>query len=252
MENYKLSSDLNQKIVDGIMEGYREYLDVRREKSTMKVSGAYAWVKGNHIDHHVAATCESYGVERKLAKAGLTWQYLQFKHGDDETLFIVKNARYFNPDQVNRGKDALGNSRSKKISYMDELMKINSNINFNINTPENQKDSVQLELVLLENVSLTEKDNEDISKINIDFKRFYIVSYEIDEGQQISEIGLWMPNPVNNKAYHIDDLTAYLNSDHIIEIEPKLKEVLTNKSDSTDYLDAQSFGIVLDAEEKEE
>ncbi|RKQ11734.1 hypothetical protein D8M05_19375 [Oceanobacillus bengalensis] len=184
LKEFKLAEALNQRIVDGLMEGYREYLEVRREKSrNMKVSGAYAWVKGNHIDDQVAKTCLSYGVESKLAKAGLTWQYLQFQHQDEKILFIVKNARYFNREQVNKGKDAKGNTRNAKLSYMEDLMKINSGIDFNHLKTDNSFDTVQLEL--LEENFLSEEDNIEIAKIESDYDVFYIVTYEIDENQII-------------------------------------------------------------------
>ncbi|MCP3763881.1 hypothetical protein NLX67_16030 [Domibacillus sp. A3M-37] len=251
MTNYKLAEDLNQKIVDGIFEGYREYLDVRREKArTLKVSGAYAWVKGNHIDHQVAVSCEKYGVECKLAKAGLTWQYLEFNHDDEDTLFIVRNARYFNEEQVDRGRDAKGQTRNRKISYMENLMKINSNVDFKHVPTEPAEFLGQLELELIEDTRLSEHDNQEIAEVQSTYKRFYIVTYLIDEGQQIEQIRLWMPNPANNKAYLIDDLTKYISGAPVIDIDDELKDVLTNSGDAGDAVDAHVFGIALDAEEK--
>lgn len=245
--DYKLADELNQNLVNGIFDGYREYLEVRRDKArSLKVSGAYAWVKGNHIDHHVALSCESYGVESKLAKAGLTWQYLQFKHNDEKILFIVKNARYFNEEQVNHGRDAMGRTRNKKISYMEELMEINSEIDFNYVPADVEENSTQLELELIEDFRLNERDNKEISNLKSDFQRFYIVTYKIDESQQIEEIRLWMPNPVNNKAYLIDDLTSFVNASHAIDIDNELKTVLSSTGDSESYLEAHAFGIVLD------
>ncbi|KIO60218.1 hypothetical protein B4065_0144 [Caldibacillus thermoamylovorans] len=246
MKDYSLARELNQKIVDGIFEGYRDYLEVRREKAKkLKVSGAYAWVKGNHIDHQVAVACESFGVESKLAKAGLTWQYLQFKNDDEEILFIVKNARYFNPDQVDLGKDATGRTRNKKMSYMEELMQINSEIDFN-EVPLEHGFTNQLQLELLEDVYLNEDDNKEIAKIKSKYKRFYIVTYKIDENQQIEKISLWLPNPANNKAYPVEDLTKYINATHAISIDEELKNVLVNDNSSEVNLDAHVFGIALD------
>lgn len=253
MKDYSLARELNQKIVDGIFEGYRDYLEVRREKAKkLKVSGAYAWVKGNHIDHQVAVACESFGVESKLAKAGLTWQYLQFKNDDEEILFIVKNARYFNPDQVDLGKDATGRTRNKKMSYMEELMQINSEIDFN-EVPLEHGFTNQLQLELLEDVYLNEDDNKEIAKIKSKYKRFYIVTYEIDENQQIKKISLWLPNPANNKAYPIEDLTQYINATHVINIDEELKNVLINDKSAEVNLGAHDFGIALkdDAKKKE-
>ncbi|MDI2588066.1 hypothetical protein OR571_13310 [Psychrobacillus sp. NEAU-3TGS] len=251
MNDYKLAEVLNQKIVDGLMEGYREYLNVRREKSrTMRVSGAYAWVKGNHIDDQVATSCESYGVQSKLAKAGLTWQYLQFKHHDEKILFIVKNARYFDEEQVDQGKDANGKTRKSKMSYMEKLMGINEGIDFgNIKTQESNG-SVQLEL--LEDLRLSEADDIAIASIESEFTRFYIVTYAIDENQLISKISLLMPNPKNNKAYLIDDLIKYVNPSHDIDIDEELKDALSNSVETNDDYNAFKFDIGLndDSEEK--
>lgn len=253
MKEYMLAKELNQKIVDGIIEGYREYLEVRREKAkALKVHSAYAWVKGNHIDHHVAVACKPLGVESKVAKAGLTWQYLQFENEDKKMLFIVKNARYFNPEEVNIGKDALGQTRSTKITYMQDLININSGIHFINSLPVKSKEPQQLELELLEDYWLREDDNDAIAKIKTNYDRFYIVTYEIDEGYQISEIRLWMPNPANNKAYLIDNLTTYINASHTIEIEEELINVLTNSVNVDDFVDAHKFGIVIDDAEEQQ
>lgn len=251
MQDYKLADELNQKIVDGLMEGYREYLEIRREKSrSMKISGAYAWVKGNHIDDQVAKACESYGVQSKIAKAGLTWQYLQFKYQDEKILFIVKNARYFDEEQVDRGKDANGKTRKTKMSYMKELMNINLDVDFGSIKTEEPKGSVQLELI--EDLNLSEEDELAISKIESNFDRFYIVTYEIDESQLISNISLLMPNPFNNKAYLIDDLIKYVNASHNIDIDDELKDALSNSVDTNDDYNAFKFDIEIndDSEEK--
>ncbi|WP_047979747.1 spr1630 family ClpXP-sensitive toxin [Ornithinibacillus contaminans] len=250
MKEFKLATELSQKIVDGLMEGYREYLEVRREKSrSMKVSGAYAWVKGNHIDDQVATACEEYGVESKLAKAGLTWQYLQFQHQDEKILFIVKNARYFNREQVSRGKDATGNLNNTKMLYMEELIKINSSIDFlNINTVETN-DSIQLQL--FEESFLSDEDNFEIGKIEPNFDRFYIVTYEIDENQLISKISLFMPNPIDNRAYLIDDLTQYINPTNSVFIDEELKEVLSTSAEVINNYDAFKFDIGISQESRE-
>ncbi|GIO25502.1 hypothetical protein [Ornithinibacillus bavariensis] len=247
MTDFKLTTELNQRIVDGLMDGYREYLEVRREKSrSMKVSGAYAWVKGNHIDDQVSKACKLFGVESKLAKAGLTWQYLQFQHHENKILFIVKNARYFNKEQVSRGKDALGKASKNKMSYMEDLMRINSNIDFKSIPTERANRSIQLEL--LEEGFLNEQDHYDIGKIKSEFDRFYIVVYAIDESQLISNISLFMPNPKDNKAYLIDDLTKYINASNMVQIDDELREVLINSDDINNNMDAYKFDIGINEE----
>ncbi|WP_029265718.1 spr1630 family ClpXP-sensitive toxin [Virgibacillus alimentarius] len=250
MGDFKLSTELNQNIVDGLMEGYREYLEIRREKSRkMKVSGAYAWVKGNHIDDHVARACEPSGVESKLAKAGLTWQYLQFQHHDEKILFIIKNARYFHEEQVDRGRDVNGRIRNGKISYMEDLIRINSDIDFSNIKTHTSNNSVQLDL--FEDNLLSEEDNLEIAKIESNYDLFYIVTYEIDEGQLISKISLFMPSPSDNKAYLIDELTPYIKPESI-HIDDELKEVLSNEADANTNYDAYRFDIGINKETKEQ
>ena len=49
MKKFRLSGELNESIVDGIIEGYKDYLRVRKEAArNLRVHGAYAWVKGNN------------------------------------------------------------------------------------------------------------------------------------------------------------------------------------------------------------
>ena len=253
MEEYRLPEKLNESIVDGIIEGYRDYLEVRRQKALeLKIHGAYAWVKGNHIDHYVALACEEHGVTSTLAKAGMTWHYLQFSHMNEKTIFIVKNARYFNTEEVDIGKDAKGRPRGKKASYMKNLMNINEGINFDDISSNMHYHSVQLEL--LEDFQPVTFGDEDTKAIAAQFDRFYIATYNIGEDYQIGEIRLWMPNPADNRAYLINELTPYIGQKpgHIFEIEDQLKSVLTQTVAAEGVLDAAVFGIVLDEVEEKE
>ena len=253
MKEYQLPEKLNEGIVDGIIEGYRDYLDVRRQKAReLKVHGAYAWVKGNHIDHYVALSCEEYGVTSTVAKAGVTWQYLQFSQKTDKVLFVVKNARYFNMDEVDKGKDAKGRTRGSKASYMNNLMAINSQVEFTDIPTQTFNQSVQLEL--LEDFEPIILKAEDTVGMDSQYDRFYIATYNIGEDHQIGEIRLWMPNPADNKAYLISELTPYIGqkSGHLFEIEEELQSVLTQTIAAEGVLDATAFGIVLDDVEEQE
>lgn len=250
MQDYKLNEDLNKKIVLGLMQGYQDYLDVRREKlNTMRISGAYAWVKGNHIDDNISKACESEGVESKLAKAGLAWQYLQFTHQDEKMLFIVKNGRYFSKSQVSKGKDLKGKIRNEKMSYMENLMKINDKIIFD-ETEFALEETRQLKL--FEDIPLSEQDNDEISKIESAYSRFYIVTYNIDENHFISSISLYLPNPYDNSAYLIDNLTKYITEAPEISIDDELKQELSNSGESDEALGAHLFDIVTDKERERE
>lgn len=250
MKDYNLNEELNRKIVIGLIQGYQDYLDVRKEKAnSMRISRAYAWVKGNHIDDQISKECESQGVVFNTAKAGLAWHYLQFIQENEKIMFIVKNGRYFSKSQVSKGKDAKGRIRNEKMSYMEKLMKINENIDFN-DTKFYSEEVRQLELI--EDIPLSELDNEAISKIEPNFNRFYIVTYEIDESHLISDISLYLPNPNDNRAYLIDNLTKFISEVPEIVIDEELKEELLSSSDIEDLQGAHLFDIVPTRQAKRE
>jgi hypothetical protein len=260
MKQFHLPRELNISIVDGIIEGYKDYLSVRREKAReLKIHGAYAWVKGNHIDHHIALECEKHGVSGRPSKAGLTWQYLQFQQKDDKVLFLVKNARYFDSNAVDKGKDVKGLTRTSESSYISNLTNINSPIDFpDMVEYSLQGQSTQLQLELLEDVQAVQIDSNDTLEISQQYNRFYIVTYEIDSEFLINEIKLWMPNPANNKAYLVENLSEYINTkpSHIIEMEDDTKAILQNSAEIYVNYDATAYEIALDdtdeATEKEE
>ncbi|MEC1696878.1 hypothetical protein P9233_22805 [Schinkia azotoformans] len=252
MKDYRLSEKLSEGIVDGIIEGYKDYLRVRKEAARqLKVHGAYAWVKGNHIDHHIAVQCAKFGVEGKLSKAGVTWQYLQFQMEEDKVLFLVKNARYFDPKAVDKGMDAYGRPRTKKVTYMENLVGINQGVKFpkEVETIKHEK-SFQLELLEdLQVVSISKEDTVELAK---EYNRFYIVTYQIDEEFLINSIKLWMPNPGNNKAYLVEDLSNFINTktSHIIEMEEETKAILQSSTE-VEY-DASSYDIALTEDDNDE
>ncbi|KIX90273.1 hypothetical protein TP70_08555 [Staphylococcus microti] len=96
MNEFSLPTELNQLIVDGILNGYKEYLEERRaKKEKYIVSTGFSWSKANIIDTYVAKACSEFeGVSYKVDKAGYTWEYVQFtlKHAQESFLFIVKNS----------------------------------------------------------------------------------------------------------------------------------------------------------------
>ncbi|MGM0853091.1 MAG: hypothetical protein ACQEWI_10830 [Bacillota bacterium] len=219
MEKYRFAEDLNQKVVDGILNGYKSYVEERNLKlQNMRISDAYAWVKGNHIDDQTAAECASYGTLYKKARAGYTWGYLQFTSPEDNSMFIIKNAKYFNPENVPGGKSVQGKKINKKNdeNYLKKLSKINHKVDF----PEefnlfSVMDEDQEMLSIFDDQLLKIIDEDDISNLQIEFEKFYIVTYEIDEAHMISKILLWMPNPQNDTAYLVEDLTDRIDNSSV-------------------------------------
>ncbi|WP_242228025.1 hypothetical protein [Bacillus cereus group sp. BfR-BA-01392] len=86
--------------------------------------------------------------------------------------------------------------------------------------------------------------NEEVSEIAKQYDRFYIVTYEIDDEFLINAVNLWMPNPLDNKAYLVEDLSDHINTktSHIIEMEEQTKAILQN---STEMPDASLYDIEI-------
>lgn len=249
MKNYKLERQYNESIVDGIIEGYKSYLEVRKSVAKkLRIHGAYAWVKGNHIDHYVAEHCEPLGIESKISRAGVTWQYLQFTNAENNSLFLIRNAMYFNENSVTKGKDAHGKTRNNKSIYMNELMKINNDVNFTA-IEEQMNNPISKQLTLFDENRMEVISREEISGITSEYDKFYIVTYSIDENHLISQIKLWMPNPHDNKAYLIDDLTGLIgmNPSHDIPLEEETIAILDSTAEQQN-LNAINYGIVLPEE----
>lgn len=242
MVSYKLSQEMNQCIVDGIAKGYKEYLKVREEKlGNMRISHAYAWVKGNHIDDQVAEACADLGVKYQHSKAGLSWKFLKFETEDESISFIIKNAKYFNKQAVINGKDAKGRIGEKK-TYLAELVEKNHKINFDeVDTVETD-DIIQLGFEDIFGLNL--EDEVDLRENISEIDRFYLVTYELDPAHMISNISVFLPNPKNNKAYLVDNLTAYLNPEYAVDISSNLLEEL-NKQNEIRTPDAAMLGIEI-------
>src|SRR5699024_1794995 len=126
------NADVNQSIVNGILQGYKNYLEERKAKrNEMRISTAYAWVRGNHIDDQTAEECNDLEITFTKAKAGYTWGYLQFNIEKEKRMFIIKNARYFDEEDFSRSKGMHKQKRSTdNETYLKRLSRINSQINF--------------------------------------------------------------------------------------------------------------------------
>lgn len=252
MGNYKLPREINEAIVDGIMVGYKSYLAERkRANKKLRVSGGYAWVRGNHIDHYVAEYSEPLGLKAKISRAGTTWRYLQFIDKDEHSLFLVRNGMYFDKDNVTKGRNALGETQNKKSLYMDELTKINHGIAFEkINQQMNNPSYKQL--TIFEEKGNQQISIEDLSSYTEKYNRFYIVTYTIDKNHLISKINLWLPNPHNDKAYLIDDLTGLIGTEqfHHPEDRQEILSILESEEEEQQTFDAVHYGIMLPGEEK--
>lgn len=229
MNGYKFPTSLSENIVKGILEGYNSYLAERKQKKRdMNISSAYAWVKGNHIEHAVSERCIE-GLEYKPSKAGYTWGYLRFGNKEDRVLFIIKNR-----SALGRTVAAVKKKKPEETNYLIELADINKNLKFPEQVHE-ENNSSQLKFSLFDSISLVDESLADIEieEIKNEFDRFYIVTYVIDEAKMISEINLLLPVPGLSKFYQVADWT------HLIE-----------KADVT--FDEEALSVIRDEKEPEQ
>ncbi len=222
MYTYEFQEDFAQEIVSGILQGYKEYLYVRKEKKTeLEISTAYAWVKGNHIEDAVSQRVPDFGVTYHHSKAGYAWGYLQFNQEDEKILFIIKNGM--------KHGSKLPSTKKKSIetNYLAKLAEINKNADFN----KGNKESGYSEQLSFDDFPLDDKDLEqEVNDLATQHDRFFIVSYSTDENKMISDIELLMPNPYEKILYKIEDWTQYIELSDI-HIESEEVEVVKNEKE---------------------
>lgn len=239
MEQHKFDSNDSLFIVEAIVEGYRDYVDHRKERHrNMKISSAFAWTKGNFIESKLAENSESLHLTYRRAKAGLTWDYLQFIHGDTKKLFLIKNAAYFNKDRFSQAV-LPGNINHKKPqrTYLHELSKINKHLDFaDTSKTTNYSNEMSEQLSLF--ISDTQAKDE-LTHLQTSYNEFHILTYKIDEAYQISEIMHYLPNPNNNKAYLIEDLSEYISGSELTDEE---RDIIAPEQDN-DIIDPAAFDI---------
>lgn len=245
MNRFRFDSKDSAKIVTAIIEGYREYIEHRLDrKAKMHISSAFAWTKGNFIESKIAEHSSDLKLSYKTAKAGLSWDYLQFSHKDSNILFLIKNAHYFNPDNFSYATLPTSTNRTgTKRTYLHELSQINNSVDFpdiaKINRVENTQ---QLSFFVSE-----QHANEDLQNLKREYDEFHILTYEIDKALQISKIIHYLPNPQNNIAYEIEDLSRYIAGAELTDEE---RSIIAPEQEH-DIIDPAAFDIgILDKENK--
>ena len=250
MNQFSLTDDLNQLIVDGILKGYKEYLDVRRKaQKDLKVSGAYAWVKGNHIDSSVCEECSKHGsIQSSIDKAGYTWEYIQFTLNDEQEkyLLIVKSSQGI----ANTFNKKVG--KNKKENYLYDYAGINNSIINNNNLQlKKVKGLVQLEL----NFPELEAINKKIAmRAPEGYSRFYVVTYEIDErSKMISKIALTLPKQDERSLVEVADLTPLIEKSEYSISGEELEFIKEDKIPDSVYPDENHlFGYELASEDQDD
>lgn len=234
LKQYQFSQEQNEMLVSAIVNGYRKYIDHRSErKEKMAISSAFAWTKENFIESEIAEASKPYGFTYERSKAGPTWDYLQFIHHETESVFLMKNASSFNPESFANSKIPIpGQSRGNSRTYLQELALINREIKFSEdNKPDTSKPLNQGESLL----SYIRKDqiSEQLTLFKSKYHSFHVLTYQLDRVQQVSQIMHYAPNPANNIAYLIEDLSDYISGATLTE-EERLMIAPENEGDQFD------------------
>ncbi|KAB8130303.1 hypothetical protein F9U64_14360 [Gracilibacillus oryzae] len=246
MDRYKFEPQQSEMIVNAIVEGYRDYIDHRKDRhEKMTISSAFAWTKGNFIENKISEISPALNITYKTAKAGLTWDYLQFIHDDTKKLFLIKNAAYFNENNFSQAVLPNNHSSKTRRTYLHELSKINHRLEF---APEDEdgfsnENNKQLSFFVTEEQIL-----DEVEHFQHTYNEFHILTYKIDSAYQIFEIMHYLPNPENNKAYKVEDLSRYITGSELTDEE---REIIAPEQDNG-IIDPAAFDIGILEEEEEE
>ena len=245
-----LEHRFKQELVKRIIKGYKDYIQVRKNANeTLKISDAYCYVKGNHIENQIAIHLEHL-FEHSKKKAGFSWKFLEFMKIDDSDnhvfSFVVKNERYFNENRVSYGRNPFQEETNEK-KYLKELINKNKDVNTE-RVRSNFKKSYQLDAN-----ELLFNERKEERKAN-----FYIITYNIElTSEKSSSIKIWLPIPETNTAELIEDLTSIMNK--VIEIKGyniSEEEIEFLKFIQDEPIKAEKsesvFTVILDDKEKEQ
>ncbi|WP_028594589.1 hypothetical protein [Paenibacillus assamensis] len=248
MDQYKFNAERNKMIVNAIVDGYRDYIEHRKDRKVkMKISSAFSWTKGNFIESKIAEECMAHGFTYKKAKAGLTWDYLQFIHEDSKLVFLIKNAAYFNEDCFSQAK--LPNHSEKhgpRRTYLHELSKINGDLTF---SPSQRSSRIRKESERVEQLALWVSNDQvrmDLETFKSSYTQFHILTYSLDDAYQVSEIMHYLPNPHDNIAYLVDDLSDFILGAELTDEERELIAPEMNE----DIMDPAAFDIGIFEDEQ--
>lgn len=229
-----------QAVVDGILEGYKNYLQERREKkSSMKVSYAYAFTKGNHIDDAVVRKLESLIEKATLEKVKSGWEHFEFTFKNDiSCFFIIKDAV--------RARTAIKKGKNES-SYLLEYASILNNDWIkaeNLRHTQEKKENVTIQLSMLSEPEKKALDNRCQVREN---DRFYMVIYEVNQLKMITRIEMVAVDAETRTLHQIQDLSLYIQTSDIEVSESEASVVLGDTE--VDYDEKYFYTVPVAKEE---
>lgn len=211
----------------------------------MIISSAFAWTKGNFIESQIAETCKDQGFSYQRSKAGPTWDYLQFINDESKSLFLIKNAIYFNASSFANSKIPIpGKKQGNSRTYLQELSRINQHIDFSSRDKPSIGRQTKVEQLSLVYVAESEV-KEQLELFQSEYKSFHILTYQLDYAHQITKIMHYLPNPGDNIAYPVEDLSHHITG---AELTDEDRSVIAPERDE-EILDPTAFDIGILEEE---
>src|SRR5690625_4821681 len=168
-------------------------------------------------------------------------------------MLIIKKSKNFDSDDFPRSKGI--RKRKKPVdneTYLKRLSRINSQVDF----PEEQSlfSKVEMDQIvsIFEDTTLQQLEESEARELEETFDFFYIITYEIDESHALSGIKVLMPNPHNNIAYEVDDLSDLIGKSPVSFEEEDYEVLIDDGFDATDVASAADYGIIVPGEIIEE
>lgn len=242
MNNLEFPNAMAQRLVDGLMGGYKDYIAERKQKQQeLKVSSAFAWTRGNFIDSQISKALDvDPTIEDRHDKAGYAWEYIQFiqEQNNERALIIVKNAR-----QLKRNFNGISAPVDEK-NYLYQLAGINNPLlTAGQLTGQPTDRVVQLELALPE---ITSTLNQLADQQQSEFSRFYIVTYEVDTvSKMITRIDLTMPNQAKMNLTQIQNLTPFIETSQLTITSEELDPIKSEQIPDAAYEQNTLFGYEI-------
>ena len=149
----------------------------------------------------------------------------------------MKEYQFNNEENFPQGREVNGKRKRDRNNenYLKKLSGINENVEFPIEPNLFSEEIMKHKsMTLFDDSVMKSLEDSDVNNLQKVFNKFYIITYEIDQINMISSIRVWIPSPVNDKAYLVEDLTELINTSSV-DLTDLDTSVLENDQFDFDY-----------------
>jgi hypothetical protein len=136
----------------------------------------------------------------------------------------------------------------QRRTYFHELSKINKDLVFSPVRQLRKKEGKPVTIEQLSLFTIESQVRDELEKFTSTYNQFHILTYALDDAYQISEILHYLPNPNDNIAYLVEDLSDLISGADLTKEE---RDVLAPEA-SDEIMDPAAFdiGIIEDDEQQ--